>query len=144
MFDQLGVFQEATKLTDISNVLNQAHAVELNPTSNAALTESDLDKIRVVPNPYVISAQWDRRRIGNSVYGEPIRNIAFTNLPTPCTIKIFTVDGDLLQTIEHTNPTGREEWNLLTREQRPVVSGIYFYHLRADGFDRILRMMFVR
>lgn len=142
--NQFGIMEEAVKLTDISNVSTQENAVELNPTSNPVVSESDLDKIKVVPNPYVISAQWDRKRLGNSVYGEPIRNIAFTNLPTPCTIQVYTVDGDLLQTIEHTNPTGREEWNLLTNERRPVVSGIYFYHVKSDVGEKIGRFAVIR
>ena len=79
-----------------------------------------------------------------TVFGEPIRNIAFTNLPTPCTIKIFTVDGDLLQTIEHSSNTGREEWNLLTKERRPVVSGIYFFHVESDAGEKIGRFAIIR
>jgi len=82
--------------------------------------------------------------LGNTPFGEPIRNLAFTHLPSPCTIKIFTVDGDLVQTIEHTNPTGREEWNLLTSENRPIVSGIYFFHVESSLGEKVGRFAVVR
>jgi hypothetical protein len=103
-----------------------------------------MENIKVVPNPFIISAPWDEARVGNSVFGEPIRNIAFTNLPTPCTIKVFTVDGDLVKTLEHTNPTGREEWDLLSVEKRPIVSGIYFFHVKSDLGEKVGRFAIIR
>ncbi len=143
-FNQFGLFEETVRLTDISNVKTQENAVQLNPASSPAVEKADMDKIRVVPNPYVVSAQWDRSRIGNSVYGEPVRNIAFTNLPSPCTVQIFTVDGDLVQTIEHSGQSGRLEWNLLTRERRPVVSGVYFYHIKSEIGEKVGRFAVIR
>jgi hypothetical protein len=103
-----------------------------------------MERIKVVPNPYIVSAPWEEARIGNSPFGEPIKNLAFTNLPTPCTIKIFTVDGDLVNTLSHSNPTGREEWNLLTSENRPVVSGIYFFHVDSNVGEKIGRFAVIR
>ena len=119
-----GNLVESLKLADINNILNQPSAQQAKPQTLPAEDKADLDKIKVVPNPYVVSAPWDKSRLGNTVFGEPIRNIAFTNLPSPCTIRIFTIDGDLVQTIEHTGDYGREEWNLLTSERRPIVSGM--------------------
>ncbi len=143
-YNQFGNLEETIKLSNVDNVNSQQNAVELNPTT-APLDESEsMDKIKVVPNPYVVSAQWDRKRLGNTVYGEPIRNMAFTNLPAECTIKIFTVDGDLIKTIHHTNSSGREEWNLLTKERRPVVSGIYFYHIKSSKGEKAGRFAVIR
>jgi hypothetical protein len=143
-FNSQGAFEESARLSDINNIDNQENALLMAPSSTPAETTSDVDKIRVVPNPFVISARWDEARVGNSVFGEPIRNIAFTNLPTPCTIRIFTVDGDQVKKLEHTDPTGRKEWDLLTEEQRPVVSGIYFYHVDSDLGEKVGRFAIIR
>ena len=139
-----GLVQESVRLADIENIDNQSGSQVIKPQTKASLNESDLDDIKVVPNPYIISAEWDNHRLGNTPFGEPIRNLAFTNLPSPCTIHIYTVDGDRLQTLEHAENTGRLEWNLLTSERRAIVSGIYFYHIESDLGDKVGRFALVR
>jgi len=139
-----GKVEESARLTDLGNIDNQPNAVAVEPQTEPVTTADDLERIKVVPNPYIVSAVWDEARLGNTPFGEPIRNLAFTHLPSPCTIKIFTVDGDLVQTIEHTNSTGREEWNLLTSENRPIVSGIYFFHVESSLGEKVGRFAVVR
>ena len=139
-----GEIVESRRLRDINNIENQSGSQGIQPTTVAAANEAALDLIKVVPNPYVISAEWDTHRLGNTPFGEPIRNLAFTHLPTPCTVRIFTVDGDLVNTLEHTAATGRLEWNLLTSERRPVVSGIYFYHVESDLGEKTGRFAVIR
>ena len=128
-------------MNNINNVMN---AIVIKPMTLSAMTEEDLNDIRAVPNPYVISAAWDADRLGNYAYGEPVRNLAFTHLPDPCTIRIFTLDGDLIQTLKHQDGTGREEWNMLTSEQRPIVSGVYFYHVDSDLGEKTGRFAVIR
>lgn len=135
---------ESVRLRGLDNIANLSNSVLIQPSSLPAQMESDLDKIRVVPNPFVISAQWDAERLGNYAFGEPVRNIAFTNLPSNCTIKVFTIDGDLIKTIEHVDQTGREEWNLLSSENRPIVSGIYFFHVNSDVGEKVGRFAVIR
>ncbi len=139
-----GKIEESVRLSDLKNIDNQPNAVGIQPESEAAKVKTDLDRIRAVPNPYVLSAQWDEARLGNSPFGEPLRNLAFEHLPTPCTIKIFTVDGDLVRTLYHNNPSGRAEWNLLTDENRPAVSGIYFFHVKSDLGEKVGRFAIIR
>ena len=53
----------------------------------------------------------------------------------PITVrKIFTVAGDLVQTIEHDGRGGFGEatWNLISRNGQEVVSGIYLYVVQSD------------
>ncbi len=139
-----GQLEQSILLADLNNIENQVNALAVQPMTEPAENETDMDAIKVVPNPYVVSAAWDESRLGNSPFGEPIRNIAFTHLPSPCTIKIFTVDGDLVQTQEHTDQSGRFEWNLLTSENRPIASGIYFYHVKSDLGEKIGRFAVIR
>ncbi len=136
--------EESLILSNIDNIENQDNSVGVQPVSNTTNSEENMDKIRTVPNPYIVSAQWDRNRLGNTVFGEPIRNMAFTNLPSPCTIKIYTVDGDLVNTLTHDGVNGRYEWNLLTSERRPVVSGVYFYHVESDVGEKTGRFAIIR
>ena len=141
---QTGQLLESARLADLDNIENQSNARAVQPETLPGASDQDLDLIKVVPNPYVISAAWDESRLGNSPFGEPVRNIAFTHVPSPATIKIFTVDGDLVQTLEHTEGTGRLEWNLLTSERRPIVSGVYFYHVESKYGEKIGRFAVIR
>ena len=77
-----------------------------------------LSEIRIVPNPYNISASTDNVRF-------PGDRIAFYNIPGQCTIKIYTELGELIKTIEHTNGSGDDYWEQVTSSNQIVVSGIY-------------------
>ncbi len=98
-----------------------------------ALAASSLEEIRVVPNPYVAAATWEPRNPYSS--GRGPRSIHFTHLPKQCTIRIYSVSGELVAVIEHNNPLldGTAEWNLLTRDNLPVSYGVYVYHIDAPG-----------
>ena len=97
------------------------------------LAASSLDKIRVVPNPYLAAATWEPRNPYAS--GRGPRSIHFNHLPQQCTIRIYSVSGELVATIEHNSALldGSAEWNLLTRDNLPVSYGVYIYHIDAPG-----------
>ncbi len=103
-----------------------------------------LDAIRVVPNPFIISARWERERLGNIPEGEPIRELAFVNLPAECTIKIFTIDGDLVRTIRHTNGAGTEYWDLRSEYNRLVATGVYVFHVESSHGEHVGKFAIVR
>lgn len=100
---------------------------------NQELAKSSLDRIRVVPNPYVVTAEWEEKSPYSS--GRGPRKIQFTNLPQRCTIRIYTVSGELVRTIEHDAPIidGSESWDLLTRDNLAVSYGLYIFHVDAPG-----------
>jgi hypothetical protein len=84
--------------------------------------EVDLDLIRVVPNPYLASASFDP--------GPDQRRLEFINLPPECTIRIYTISGNLVCKLEHTSDEGgTEAYDLKTRENLPIASGNYYYHV---------------
>jgi hypothetical protein len=97
------------------------------------LAKSGLDKIKVVPNPYVAAASWEARNPFSN--GRGPRSIHFTHLPQSCTIRIYTVSGELVATIDHQSPLldGTAEWNLLTRDNLSASYGVYIYHVDAPG-----------
>lgn len=98
-----------------------------------ALASNSLNRIKVVPNPYVAAATWEERNPFNT--GRGPRSIHFNHLPQVCTIRIYTVSGELVTTIVHnsTQLDGTAEWNLLTRDNLSVSYGIYIYHVDAPG-----------
>ena len=73
---------------------------------------------RIVPNPVNLGAD-------SSVRFAQADRVAFFNIPGNCTIKIYSEIGELVHTIEHTNGTGDELWNLTTTSRQLIVSGIY-------------------
>ncbi len=86
----------------------------------------------VVPNPYVGSASFEAERFAISGRGE--RRIEFRNLPEKCTIRIYTVRGELVQTIEHDGSMlGFVAWDLRTKDNLDVAPGLYIFHV--DGGD---------
>ncbi len=89
-----------------------------------------LDDIRIVPNPYNISAR------DFNYWGEPDK-IMFLNIPAYCKIKIYTERGDLIKTIIHDDGSGDEAWNAVTSSRQTIVSGLYiaYFEVTKDYTD---------
>ena len=71
------------------------------------------------------------------------RAINFANLPANCTIRIYSLDGDLVRELEHradhpSDPdASHEEWNLITRNTQLVVSGLYYWAVENNDTGEI-------
>ncbi len=107
--------------------------------------QTDLSVVKVVPNPYLVRAAWD--------LDNDYEHIQFINLPTQCTIKIYNIAGDLIQTIEHSEPyvqgfdrqtRGTAFWNLMTRNNQKVSTGVYIYYLKSPFGETIGRFAVIR
>jgi hypothetical protein len=90
----------------------------------------DLDQVRVYPNPFKQHSQLRGQ-------GERYR-LEFVNIPSVCTIRIYTLDGDLVQTIKHDDGSGDESWGSRTlgdyqvnRFLQYVAPGIYLFHVES-------------
>ncbi len=94
---------------------------------------ADLENVYVVPDPYVVSASWEKPLFNQTGRGE--RRIDFVNLPPECTIRIFNTAGKLVQTIHHDSPMedGTESWDLVSKDGLTVSFGVYIYHVDAPG-----------
>lgn len=79
-----------------------------------------LADVRVVPNPYILEADQNIR------FPDQQDKLAFFEIPGECTIQIFSELGEAIFTIEHTDGTGDEFWNLTTESNQVLASGIYF------------------
>lgn len=98
--------------------------------------KAQLKKVRVVPNPYVVSSITEQASSSPGRYAHELR---FTHVPPRCTIKIYTVKGDLVKTINHDSPTiGEVRWNLQSDENLEVSYGVYVYTISTpDGEKKI-------
>ena len=85
----------------------------------------------MVPDPYVVAASWEPQNYFRFGRGE--RRIQFFNLPSRCTIRIYTLNGNLVDVLEHdaSADNGMEAWDLLTSEGSEISFGTYFYHVDA-------------
>ncbi len=98
-----------------------------------------LEDIRVVPNPFNITAK--EIQFGTS---GPDR-IMFLDIPGECTIKIYTERGDLVKVIEHTDGSGDEAWNSITSSRQTVVSGVYLaVFTTPDGKQAMRKFIIIR
>ncbi|MBT8381412.1 MAG: T9SS type A sorting domain-containing protein [Ignavibacteria bacterium] len=103
-------------------------------------------KIGVYPNPYYGEAIWD----GSS---ERLRKIYFFNLPSDCEITIYTLAGDIVKRIQHTNQSnsseirwfetfasdgkqkfagGEHAWDLLTDNEQAIATGMYLFTVKNN------------
>lgn len=107
--------------------------------------KQDLNNITVVPNPYVVTERWEP----SSPYlaGRGAMSIHFTHLPKDCVIKIFTVQGYLVDTIEHHSEAyeGTAEWDVISKDNMQIAPGNYVYHVEAPGIgQKIGRFMVIK
>jgi hypothetical protein len=101
---------------------------------NHEKAKSMLDNICVVPNPYVGTNLLEPvNPLDRSARG--YRRVYFDHLPEKCTIRIYTLAGELIRTLEHEGSIddGKEFWDLLTRDNMEVAYGLYFFHVDAPG-----------
>lgn len=97
------------------------------------LAKQQLDKISVVPNPYVATAKWEPRSLYQNGRGE--RKIDFTHLPKQCTIRIYTTAGALVKTLYKNSlaDNGSASWDLISDDGMEVAYGLYVFHVDAPG-----------
>ncbi len=128
------------------------NAIEVFAQNSTDLVESKGLNVVVYPNPYRADAHYEDRYEGWDTPNMPLeynRAINFTNLPPKCTIRIFTIDGDLVRTIEHDEPPGgpramHEKWDLISRNTMMAVSGIYYFSVESEFGNQIGKLVIIR
>jgi hypothetical protein len=119
-FARCGTHGDRNTCPNLNNKLrNLAGPVEPSggPTAN-------LERVGVVPNPYRGGEVWDP---------SSSNEIHFINLPSVATIKIYTVAGDLVREIHHSDSIHDfERWDLRSGANQQVASGIYIYRVESN------------
>ncbi len=119
-------------------------------------------KVTVFPNPYKVEAQWDAGRLVRDHY------LWFANLPSRCTIRIFTLSGDLVKRIEFDgaaydgssargvyDPAAEAAigapslsgslyaWDMITDLGQAAASGLYLYAVEDEASGDVQRGKFL-
>ena len=117
----------------------------VSPFIDTQQAKDDMKKIKVVPNPYYATTVFEGQNTFTS--GRGPREIQFRNLPQNCIIRIFTISGELVKTIDHSSALnhGTGKWDLLTKDNLTAAYGIYVYHIEAPGVgERIGKMAIIK
>ncbi len=104
----------------------------------SAANINPLDDIRVVPDPYVVTNSWETNEFG--------KKLQFNHLPNNCTIKIYTLVGEHIATVNHNSPTtGYEFWDMRTYNDQFIAPGVYLYYASTpDGYNTMGRFLVIR
>ncbi|MFI5346639.1 MAG: T9SS type A sorting domain-containing protein [Elusimicrobiota bacterium] len=96
------------------------------------LSATDFSFVHAFPTPYQPSLGHDR--------------ITFRGLPPKVTIKIYTVTGQLVQTLSKNDPTNADlVWTPVTNASgRNLASGVYFYQVLGDNGRASGKLMVIR
>ncbi len=101
-------------------------------TNVTATAKSALDLINIVPNPYYAYSGYETNQLDNRV--------RITNLPPTCTVRIFTLNGTLIYTINKADPSTYTDWTLTNQAGIPIASGMYLIYINAPGVgEKVLK-----
>lgn len=111
--------------------------VNLGDVKNSYTDNKDeiFKRIHVVPNPYYAYSEYENTRVDNRV--------RIINLPTRATIKIYTLDGNLIRTIEKNDAnTNYVDWDIKNAKNIPIASGMYLVHVNLPGIGETVLKWF--
>ena len=101
-------------------------------TNNTEAAREALDRIGIVPNPYMGVSAYESNNLD--------RVVRFINMPEQATIRIYTVAGTLVRTLQKEGPSRSLDWDLNTHNNLPVASGMYLIHVDVPGVgEKVLK-----
>ena len=113
------------------------------------------DQVLVVPNPYRADNKYPGGQ-GVPMFENAFKGdngiIWFLHLPSKAKIRIFSLTGGEIATIEHDDAqraasgrfTGQEEWQIVSGSGLPLVSGIYVYTVESDLGKQVGKFVILR
>jgi hypothetical protein len=102
-------------------------------------------EVAAVPNPYrgdiayyLYDPPWEKPTGKWTTWFENDRRIQFINLPVRCTIRIYTLAGDIIETLHHDDGTvSYHDWNLTSYVGQAVASGLYLFSVEDAGTGEV-------
>jgi hypothetical protein len=140
-------FQSNYKMGDVINV-TYANPIQLGKDTftftvpktdyTTALAKQDVSKINVFPNPYY--------GVNSNETTKYVRFVTFSHLPATATIHIFNLAGVMVKTINHTDGTQFQTWDLTNDSNLPVASGLYIAYIDMPriGMTKILKLAIIQ
>ncbi len=107
-------------------------------SNSQSYTDAQLEQSQVVPNPFYVTHEGMQTPFEAKIY--------FTRLPRVCKISIYTINGDLIQTIDHNETNGvspdkhgADVWNLLSSNGQRVVSQMLVAKIETPEGASVIR-----
>ncbi|MGA7304208.1 MAG: hypothetical protein WBW88_05015, partial [Rhodothermales bacterium] len=94
-------------------------------TQDPNTAQDALDAHAIVPNPDKGASDYELTNLADIV--------RFTNMPQEATIRVFTLAGSLVKTLNKSGPSTSLDWDLTTEEGLPVASGMYLVYVEVPG-----------
>ncbi|MBO6574352.1 MAG: T9SS type A sorting domain-containing protein [Rhodothermales bacterium] len=92
--------------------------------------------IGVTPNPYKGASAYETSQLTDEV--------RFTNMPIWAKIRIYTLSGTLVRTLQKNSPDRHLPWDLRTSENLPIASGMYLVHIDTERGEQVLKLGVVK
>ncbi|MFQ6616121.1 MAG: hypothetical protein ACE5HZ_05050 [Fidelibacterota bacterium] len=111
--------------------VDDLYLIQTSESSSILSTGDQLKEVKVVPNPYVVTSAYETNI--------ETKELQFHHLPETCTIRVFTLAGELVQVLKHQpgskgwRGSSTEAWDLRTYNNQEVAFGIYIFHVEAEG-----------
>ncbi len=150
-------FDKGDSLLGLGRLENQIGRGRTSTTVYMANAEPrpNASAVKVVPNPFIGSSRYNNP---NPIETNPwVNRIRFINLPADATISIFTLAGDLVRTIHSGDVvyqsrdvtitgdfSGVAEWDLTTKNDQEVVSGLYIYVVESPSGNHTGKFVIMR
>jgi hypothetical protein len=106
--------------------------------------DGDLDGVFVVPNPFIGGSRLEQVPAWVGATRTYPKVIEFRGLPGECTIRIYTLAGDHVETIEHDSGASWEKWDLRTTLDQEIAGGTYFYVVESGGTETVGKFVVVK
>ena len=91
-----------------------------------------LDNIGIVPNPYKGASSYEVTQL--------VDQVRFTNMPNQASIRIFTLSGTLIRTLNKNSSGAMFPWDLQTEDGLPIASGMYIIHIDVPNVgEKVLK-----
>jgi hypothetical protein len=99
------------------------------------------DLVRVVPNPFIVKAPWDFTPTPDNPAEERLQ---FQNVPKGSKVTVFNLAGDQIITLKQEGNDGYVNWDLISKNNQKVVSGLYLYVVELGNDTYVDKFVIVR
>ncbi len=128
-----------------------------------------LNQVLAVPNPYRVDQNYTSENGGweglTREWSENNRLMRFIHLPRKCTIRVFSLTGDLIATLPFESPkltdksgavvvdpngnpvesnVGSLDWDILSESHRALASGVYIFTVESEFGTQIGKFVLIR
>lgn len=106
----------------------------------------------VYPNPYISDGRYRDDYFENrftDFIPDRSRAIYFANVPNKCKVTIYSLDGDLIQTIDHDVEEGNGDahvvkWDVISKNMQTIESGLFYWVIESELGKQIGKLVIIR